>query len=206
MSTPDVFIIESLDFSDERKQRTEGQFIAHVLKLTGIGTKYFYIRTTRELEAVLKRFDKSNYRYLHISCHGTQCKKIPIGIALTLDRLSFKELAQLLSPHIRKRRVFFSACQVATEELAEALLVGTGCYSVIGPATDIGFDEAAIYWASLYHIMLRDGDPFMKHKGLRHGVQELSRLFRVNMRYFRTSKSDGFKEVLADGRVKGKAP
>ena len=45
MSKSSVFIIESLTFEDENKERFEGKFLSHILKLSGIETKYYYIRT-----------------------------------------------------------------------------------------------------------------------------------------------------------------
>lgn len=65
---PDVFIIESQDFDDEDKERLEGKFLSHILRLGDKNPKYYYIRTKKEFRKVLKRFKDSNYRYLHLSC------------------------------------------------------------------------------------------------------------------------------------------
>jgi hypothetical protein len=42
---PKVFIIESLEFDDEEKGRYEGGILSDILRLSGIETQYFYIRT-----------------------------------------------------------------------------------------------------------------------------------------------------------------
>jgi hypothetical protein len=61
----------------------------------------------------------------------------------------------------------------------------------------VSFDEAAIFWASFYYLMLRDEATGMKFEGLQSNLAKLSKLFGVKMRYFRSSQSakDGFAEV-----------
>ena len=191
-TTPDIFIVESLDFDDEAEGRCEGQFLSHLLRLADRQVEYFYIRTFREFEEVLDKFEDSGYRYLHISAHGNHKE-----LCLTLDRVDIKRLESTLAPLLEKKRVFFSACKLVSPNLAKALLKGSGCYSVIGPASEVSFDEAAIYWASFYYLMLRDEATGMKFDGLRKNVAKLSKLFGVKMRYFRSSKSakEGFVEV-----------
>jgi hypothetical protein len=191
-TTPDLFIIESLNFDDEAEGRCEGKFLTHLLRLTERNVKYFYIRTLKEFEEVLEKFEDSNYRYLHISSHGNEKE-----LCLTLDHVEIKNIGSLLAPYLEKRRVFFSACKLASPQLAAALLQRTGCYSVIGPASAIGFDEAAIFWASFYYLMLRDEATGMKFKNIQKNVANLSKLFDIEMRYFRCSESAkvGFVEV-----------
>ncbi|MBI2412869.1 MAG: hypothetical protein HYV24_06645 [Deltaproteobacteria bacterium] len=190
---PRIFIIESLRFSDEKKDLFEGKILSQILKISRSEAEYVYIRTKKELEKVIDNFGDSGYRYLHFSCHGNSR-----GIGLTLDDLSFEELGEILAPCLDKRRVFFSSCKVMNEKLAEVLLKGTGCYSVIGPSESINFDRAAIYWASFYHLMLRDEAVSMKREKLKEHTATLQKLFSIHMRYFSTSKSakNGFKEVL----------
>ena len=86
MTKASVFIIESLTFEDEKNERFEGKFLSHILKLGGIETKYFYIRTKKEFKEVLNNFYDSKFRYLHISCHGDRK-----SLSLTLDDISHRE-------------------------------------------------------------------------------------------------------------------
>lgn len=190
---PRVFIVESLRFQDEREDLFEGKVLSQILRLSGSTPKYVYLRTKQELEEVIDQFEDSQYRYLHFSCHGSHT-----GIGLTLDRVSFEELANMLVRCLQGKRVFFSSCKVMNENLAKALLNNTGCYSVIGPSTSINFDRAAVYWASFYHLMLRDEAKSMKRDLLKHRTSSLQEIFNVHMRYFATSKSakNGFKEVV----------
>lgn len=191
-TTPDVFIIESLRFENEEAGHPEGHFISHILRLAGRQAKYYYIRTRKEFEEILDKFEDSEFRYLHLSCHANKN-----GIELTLDDLSIDELAELLRPVIDKRRVFLSACQLATPKLATALMRGNECYSVIGPSRTIDVDETALFWASVYHIMFRDEAKSMKRKDLRACVAKTSALFGVKMRYFSRDENseDGWKEL-----------
>jgi len=195
ITTPDVFIIESLRFDDEENGHLEGKFISHILNLADRKVRYYYIRTRAELEEVLDIFEDSGFRYLHFSCHADEN-----GIALTLDELSIEEMGRALSPLLNKRRIFFSACEIATQKLASVLLKNTGCYSVIGPSKSVGFDEAALFWASLYHLMFKDDITVMKRKHLRCNIQKLSTIFDIGIRYFASSKQakKGYVEVTFD--------
>ncbi len=195
-TTPDLFIIESLDFEDEKMQYTEGQFLSHILKLAGRKVQYFYIRTRKELEEIIDKFEDSKFRYLHISCHADAC-----GIALTLDHLSVVEMGEILAPCLENRRIFFSACQIATPELARTLLKGTGCYSVIGPSQNVDFDEAALYWASLYHFMFKNDATVVKRADLESNMKNLSKVFGVAMKFYAAKQSakNGYVEIPIAG-------
>jgi hypothetical protein len=192
VSTPNVFIIESLKFEDEDAGYHEEHFISHILRLSGREVRYYYIRTKAELEEVLEKFEDSGFRYLHLSCHGNAK-----GMALTLDNLPVVEMGEMFRPFLDDRRVFLSACELMTPELAANLLEATSCHSVIGPAEVVDVDQAALFWASVYHLMFRNDAQSMKLRDLRESVSGAAELFGVPMRYFTRSKSSkkGWKEV-----------
>ena len=102
-----VFLLESNTLSDEKSGDSEGEILSRILHLNRVETEYYYFRTKRELRKLLKEFENSTFRYLHIACHGDSD-----GMATTFDDLSFPELSKLLAPFIYRRRVFFSACGV----------------------------------------------------------------------------------------------
>ncbi|WP_038492285.1 hypothetical protein [Janthinobacterium agaricidamnosum] len=189
---PRVFIIESLGFSDEKEDRFEGGILSRMLRLSGSEPEYMYLRTRRELEKAVALFEKSRFRYLHISCHGNRH-----GIALTLDNLSFDELGEILAPALKGRRVFFSSCSVTNAECAASLFSETGCLSVVGPYRKIDFDRATIFWLAFYHLMLRDEASAMKGQPIQETVSRLKDIFGVHMRYFTksASASSGFRKV-----------
>jgi hypothetical protein len=186
---PEVFIIESLDFSDERRGHFEGQIIKQILALSNKRCKYYYIRTERELAKVLEIFTASNYRYLHLSCHGN--KK---SMATTLDSIRLPRLAALLTPHLAKRRLFVSACSMTNESLASLVMPNSGCHSIVGPAEDILFSDAAILWSSLYHVMFASDSGLMKRRTLKSKTQEVANMYRVRMKVFASaSDSEGYE-------------
>ena len=132
---PEVFIIESLKLEDEEKRRQEGEIISRILNLSGkTKTKYYYIRTKRELDEITDIFDDSRYRYLHISCHAND-----LSMSTTFDEIEYSELGEMLAPCLDRRRIFVSACEMSNYKLAKELLYNTGCYSLIGPSRPINF-------------------------------------------------------------------
>ncbi|MBX7185990.1 MAG: hypothetical protein K1Y01_12675 [Vicinamibacteria bacterium] len=176
---PLVFIVESLGLEDEKEARSEGQVLQRILRMSGKETTYFYIRTRKELEKFAKTFGASRYRYLHLSCHANKTL-----MATTLDRISFADLGDILRPHLGKRRVFLSACEMGTKELALALLKDSGCYSVIGPAEAVEFGDAALLWSSFYHLMFKRNHAAMQRKWITAHLQDTANLFQVSMNYF----------------------
>lgn len=123
---PDVFIIESLDPDDEGNGRFEGSVVSHVLRLHGKNPIYSYVRTRHQFERAVAKFGKSNYRYLHISAHAER-----EGMCTTnQEEIDYDELAEMLSPHLKGRRLFLSACSMVHEDMAKEIIPRTQCYSV----------------------------------------------------------------------------
>jgi hypothetical protein len=186
---PKVFIIESLDFKDEEKKLFEGHIIANILQLSKIETKYYYVRTKSEFKEVISKFYDSNYRYLHISCHGGQNQD---SIWTTLDEIHFDELAEILDGNLYKKRLFMSSCSVVNDKLANALIPKTNCYSIIGPKKDIEFRDAAIMWASFYHLMFKKNKRNMFRDGLIENMRKVVDTFGQPLNYFSSSRKFGF--------------
>lgn len=185
-TTADVFIIESLDPDDEGNGRFEGSFVAHILRLHGKAPQYRYVRTREAFEEAIGEFGESNYRYLHISSHGE-----PEGLATTnQDEIDFDELAEMLKPHMKGRRLFLSACSTVHEDLAKVLIPPSGCYSVIGPTEDIFFTDAAIVWSAVYHLMFSEDSDRMTQKRLKEKLTKVCELFSVKLAYFSSSKNN----------------
>lgn len=195
MSQPEIFVIESLNFDDERAERFEGRIISRILALSGKKCEYCYIRTKRELRTLLEHFASSRYRYLHLSCHGNGH-----SIFTTLDQIPFSELGSLVRPHLRKRRLFVSACSATNRALADAIMPNSGCYSILGPDQDIHFGDAAVLWASFYHVMFNADFTAMKYKTIRAKAQEVSDMYRVKLKLIghdeQDSKSYTIKTVI----------
>jgi len=145
-TVPEVFIIESLELGDEREARREGEVLASVLRMCGKQPLYYYIRTKAELELMAKLFYVSNYRYLHISCHGGKN-----SLSTTLDGIDYEEFATIFAGRLRNRRLFVSACSAGNSRFAKLVRSqNKGIISVAAPAKDIQFDHAVAFWSSFY--------------------------------------------------------
>jgi hypothetical protein len=178
-SSPQLFIIESLTREDERAERFEGLILRSILRLSGKESEYFYIRTERELSKIAREFSKSGFRYLHLSCHANRSE-----MATTYDPIDFVRLGRIFRPHLHGRRVFLSACEMATKVLARELLAGSNCRSVLGPAKGTYFGDAALLWSSFYHLMFRTNPQKMQRKWLEQHAKSTADLFDVALNLF----------------------
>jgi hypothetical protein len=105
----------------------------------------------------------------------------------------------MLAPHLKNRRVFVSACEAVNSSLAEALMPGTGCYSVIGPAGAVRFGDAAVMWAAFYHLMFKQNASAMKGADIRATLESLVNTFDVPMTYIRQrSEPPYWRELQID--------
>ncbi len=188
----DVFMIESMLLDDELENDIEGKLLTEMLRLGGKNPLYFYVRTKRELKEILRLFEKSEYRYLHLSCHGD-----PRAIDTTLDSITFEELGGILKPYLCRKRLFMSSCATVNGRLARAVMKGSGCLSVSGPIKDVDVDVAAIFWASFYHLLFRKDEKPTRDQDIRDILGRVTKLFGVSTRYYgidsSTSKGYRFK-------------
>jgi len=190
-SEAEVFIIESLKFYDENKKWFDGKFVSDILRMRGKKPKYYYIRTKKELKAVLGKFLNSGYRYLHLSCHGTSR-----SIDTTLDSIPFTRLKGLLQPYLRGKRLFMSTCYSVNRNLAEILIPSSGCLSIIGPVKTIEFPDAAIFWASFFHLVFKEDPRKMARVNISQTLQKVVDTVGISLNYFSISKRYGFKGDL----------
>lgn len=114
-TVPDVFILESLDRTDEKARRYEGRLLSEMLLLAGKNPKYFYFQSKHELPHLLALFRLSRYRYLHFSCHASDC-----SVATTTESMTYEEFAGYFDDFLSKRRLFMSACEVGNQAFVEA--------------------------------------------------------------------------------------
>ena len=188
---PKVFIIESLDFKSEEKELYEGHIISNILQMSRIESKYYYIRTKKEFKKVIALFNESNYRYLHISCHGGEN-----SIWTTLDEITNHELGEILADCLDRKRLFLSACSAVNKDLAAEIIPSSNCNSIIGPKDDIEFRDAAIMWSSFYHLMFKGNSKKMERADLIENMQKVVDAFGQPLNYYSISKSKGFKNDI----------
>lgn len=192
MQQPELFIIESLDH-DEEDELLEGFALRDILKLTGkTKTIYKYIRTKSELQHFVGVFAKSNYRYLHISMHGNKD-----GVATSLDWIPNGELADILRPALKQKRVFFSTCKVPSKSLAKMLFKEPSPYSLIGPTEAINFANSASFWCAFYTLMFELNEAAMKHADISNILKMLQPIAGVPIAYFRRdTNKNGYRRHL----------
>ena len=122
-----VFIIESMDFENEANGKLDGYTLKTILDLCDIPNAYYYIRAKLEFQKIIIEFEKSEFRFLHIACHGNTRE-----LCFTLESIEFFELEMIIGDILYQRRLFLSACKVALFELAEYFVPKYHCFSVIG--------------------------------------------------------------------------
>jgi hypothetical protein len=179
---PQVFIIESLDFEDEA-DRLEGKVLADVLAMCGKQPRYFYFRTAAELAVLADKFYESKYRYLHLSCHGSNT-----SIHTTLDSIPYVGFAEMFSGKLIHRRLFASACEVGNELFSE--VVGgrnKGMHSIAAPADAIRFDVAVSFWAAFYVKAFSINDSSMRAADITTVFRPLCSLFDTRLHWSRYS-------------------
>jgi hypothetical protein len=187
-TTPNVFIIESLSFEDEKSNLYEGEILSQILHLGGKESEYIYLRTKKELQEALKQFNDSGYRYLHLSCHGTNNT-----IETTLDSIRFLPFKELVKPYLKKRRLFLSACEATNAKLASIVIPSSKCQSIVGPRDDIYFNEAPIIWAAFYHLVFKAEPERMRWLAISSSLRKVSTAFGVHLNYFWASRKEGVK-------------
>ncbi|NKE04672.1 hypothetical protein [Mesobacillus selenatarsenatis] len=172
-----VFIIESLSLEDEEEKRFEGKIITEMLRMLDVEVNYKYIRTKEELKVMIKKFEESDFRYLHLSCHGNET-----GIGMTLDEYSFpfSEFSDMFEYENRHQRLFLSSCSAMNGDQIVTGMSETKFKSITGPLEEIRFTDSAAFWTSFYHLMFRD-DEVIKNRKLKDALEKLSNTFEVQM-------------------------
>ncbi|WP_416865246.1 MAG: hypothetical protein ACMVP2_22810 [Imperialibacter sp.] len=174
-----VFIVESLTLDDEKNGLLDGQILRDILDLCQIPNEYYYIRTSHELQEIINEFDKSEFRYLHLSCHADKTQ-----IAFTFEELFFYEVAELIKSKLKNKRVFISACEACNFEFAKTLIPSSGCYSLIGSPTKINFDKSAVFWSGFYHLMNETNNIRMGQPEIRTVLQKLVDTYDIPINYY----------------------
>jgi hypothetical protein len=101
-------------------------------------------------------------------------------------KIPMSEFADILAPNVKKRRVFFSTCLAVDMKFAEALLLKSKSkwLSVLGPAGEIEFDDAAIFWSAFYHLMFKADRHKMTNEKIEYNVLQCARLVQQKFRLF----------------------
>ena len=181
---PDVFIIETLKLTDEAADRSEGVLLSAAMRLSAKHPRYAYLRTGQEMSVFLGQFCTSQYRYLHLSCHGNEDV-----LATTLDVLPFGKVGPLLRPYLVNRRLFISACSAVNDELAAKIMRLGGCRSIVGPTGKVGFAQAAAFWIAFYERMFDHNPNAMAPTTMEQVLSDLQTTFQLPISYINRRRS-----------------
>ena len=178
---PETFILESLTIENEENQELDGKLLYRTLKLQGKNPKYFYFRTKREFENLVNKFYSSGYRYLHLSCHGSEAR-----IDTTLDPISFDELSKLVRKKLQNRRLFISGCYTGNKLLCEKVSDSNrGIFSIIAPTQKLFFNQTIPFWSSFYYLMDADSETGgMKKARIEFVLKHLTQTFNLKLAYY----------------------
>jgi hypothetical protein len=174
-----VFILESLSLEDEQENRLDGYHLRQMLDLMKVPNEYYFIRTKIELDQIKHEFRRSRLRYLHLSCHGNDD-----SIGLAFDVLGFQEFDDLLGPFLGGKRLFLSACNLATFDFAQWFIPRHQCLSIIGTPDKPGFAESASFWGTFYFLMNKRDPERMTHRTLIEILEKCSHTYEMNLNYF----------------------
>lgn len=96
--TPEVFIIESLRKEDHDEGRLEGRLINQLLRMGGRKPIYKLVET----EEQLRSFGESGYRYLHLSCHGSEK-----AFGFYFGSMVFEKFVGFLNDGLKNKRLLY---------------------------------------------------------------------------------------------------
>lgn len=139
----EVFIIESSTEED-------GYVLYRQLKLLGGNPRYIKVACLNDLAAALVLFRQSNYRFVHISCHGDKAQeKIMIGE----EWHTYDKVVSLFPRCFKSRRVSFSACELGNDTLTRELNSRNHwIHSIVAPSVEVDPKISAAYWVAFYTL------------------------------------------------------
>lgn len=142
----DLFIIESCNRSANDFLPEGTQLVESLLRI-GKQPIFVSVKNEDELARALEMFKASNYRYLHLSCHGSDS-------SLTLSEsgnLSYRRFVELSKDCFNDKRIFFSACELGNETFSnEIAMNNTAIQSVIAPINKMSSIISESFWRAFY--------------------------------------------------------
>ncbi len=112
---------------------------------------------------------------------------------MTLDEVEFPEFGKLARRYLDNKRVFISSCRAVNGYFADQVMGRTHCRSIVGPYTSIDFNDAAIIWASFYHLMFKTEPNRMTRKTLEKTLQRVVDAFAIRLNCCHRNKETGYE-------------
>lgn len=181
MSKYGVYIIEFLRTNDYK----DGKLLSEILNLSKIPSQYYWVNSKEELIQSLKNFNKSNYRYLHISCHADET-----GFEIQKNEISNNDFQIITKDVVRNKRVFLSTCKGGNKDLASKLIINNKTLSLIGVPNELKFVKSVLFWPSFYHLI---NELDKRKMGRIHIIDVLKKcctLFNIPINYYSRINND----------------
>lgn len=196
ITKPETFIIESLSQQDNENNRSDGKILFDMLNLQNKKPIYKTFKNKDELVELSDTYRNSGYRYLHLSCHGSN--EI---ISSTYDKIEFAQFAEIFSSKLNNRRLFISGCKLGNINLANYLYDNNGgMYSLTGPINDVHFDQASVFWSSFYYLVHSWDSQRIIKKTIFKTLNKITYLFGMPIaHFFKNAKKHGKIDVETYG-------
>ncbi|MEQ1587203.1 MAG: hypothetical protein ABL895_15045 [Cyclobacteriaceae bacterium] len=178
-----VFIIESLRDGEYK----DGERLNKILEMAKINSLYRWVTSKTEFTDAIKDFNKSGFRYLHLSCHADET-----GLEVGGEEISNFDLIDILEGNVRGRRIFLSSCKGSNLHTATVVIQKCKGQSVVGTPIDIYFHEAALFWPSFYYVINRIDKEKMNQQSISESIKKCVDLFEVPINYYCKSKTKGY--------------
>jgi hypothetical protein len=158
MTTPLIFLVESLDGDDLYYNEREIEALGEILRCLGVRFRKRNIFGHNHLKKAIRAATKQDATVFHLSCHGDKD-----GIALLNgDQRTWSQLATDLSALATPNRALtLSTCQGGTLGITPALKAQNTPFGyVFGPREEISIADGCIAWAIIYRTIEQHGlDP-----------------------------------------------
>lgn len=187
---PYIFFIES--FKPSEKER-EGEVIHRVLRdFKEKKCCYRFVNNTQDFQKALNEFNRTGYRYLHISCHGSRR-----GITVGEERIRLETLSKLLQGVMTNKRLFLSSCLTTNEEFRDKYFIETAARSVLGFYDKVYFDDAVVFWVTFYHLVFNEDFINIANENLEKISRKIATMLRLKMRLIIRDKTQkkGFRSI-----------
>ncbi len=190
MTIPDVFIIESL----QRQYGRYGKLLADNIRASGKNPIFTTVSNKDELIHSLLLFKASEYRYLHIICHGTE-DSIALADAnsfneempnATTERINAEDFTSCFPKGLGSFRLFCSSCSLGNQNFVESILqLCNSLCSVAAPCEEINENKALYVWTTFYQqIFAREiGNNKLISSDVKRFLQESVNIFNENFQY-----------------------
>jgi hypothetical protein len=175
-----IYIIEFLRPEDY----LDGYILHEILKLSLIPTEYKWVGNKEELIETLEDFDKTKFRYLHISCHADET-----GFEINGGEITNAEIQELTANILDNKRLFLSACKGANRDLASRIISNNRANSLLGIPIKLHFDKSVLFWSSFYHLINEVDATSMKREQIIDIVKKCVNLFNIPVNYYSKIKN-----------------